>query len=82
MLKSGGCWVDAPSAYGPRNTLYKRFVCWTTKGVWADIFQILLCFGRLQHTPIQKNHGGRLDLRTASQIFVLTLEGTIGYGPG
>jgi transposase len=39
VLKSGGCWVDAPSAYGPRNTLYKRFVCWTTKGVWADIFQ-------------------------------------------
>ena len=28
VLKSGGRWVDAPAAYGPRKTLYNRFVRW------------------------------------------------------
>lgn len=31
-LKSGGRWVDAPSVYGPRKTLYNRFVRWRPKG--------------------------------------------------
>ena len=26
VLKSGGRWIDAPAAYGPRKTLYNRFV--------------------------------------------------------
>src|SRR5664279_483101 len=26
VLKSGGRWVDAPETYGPRKTLYNRFV--------------------------------------------------------
>jgi transposase len=25
-LKSRGCWIDAPAAYGPRKALYNRFV--------------------------------------------------------
>ena len=28
VLKSGGRWADAPSVYGPRKTLYNRFVRW------------------------------------------------------
>lgn len=28
MLKSGGRWIDAPETYGPRKTLYNRFVRW------------------------------------------------------
>ena len=28
VLKSGGRWVDAPPIYGPRKTLYNRFVRW------------------------------------------------------
>ena len=31
VLKSGGRWVDAPDAYGPRKTLYNRFVRWAAK---------------------------------------------------
>ena len=31
VLKSGGRWVDAPSVYGPRKTLYNRFVRWAAK---------------------------------------------------
>ena len=33
VLKSGGGrWIDAPQVYGPRKTLYNRFVRWADKG--------------------------------------------------
>ena len=38
VLKSGGRWADAPAVYGPRKTLYNRFVRWAAKGVWSDGF--------------------------------------------
>ena len=40
-LKSGGRWIDAPAVYGPRKTLYNRFVRWAAKGVWRDLFETL-----------------------------------------
>ncbi len=45
VLKSGGRWVDAPEVYGPRKTLYNRFVRWAAKGVWMDIFHALASAG-------------------------------------
>ena len=45
VLKSGGRWIDAPDAYGPRKTLYNRFVRWAAKGVWVDIFYALASAG-------------------------------------
>jgi transposase len=41
VLKSGGRWVDAPAEYGPRKTLYNRFVRWAEKGVWIALFEAL-----------------------------------------
>ena len=41
VLTSGGRWVDAPDVYGPRKTLYNRFVRWAAKGIWMDLFQAL-----------------------------------------
>ena len=41
VLKSGGRWIDAPGVYGPRKTLYNRYVRWAAKGVWVDLFQAL-----------------------------------------
>jgi transposase len=41
VLKSGSRWVDAPGVYGPRKTLYNRYVRWAAKGVWVDLFQAL-----------------------------------------
>ena len=41
VLKSGGRWSDAPPGYGPKKTLYNRFVRWADKGIWEDIFQSL-----------------------------------------
>ena len=45
VLRSGGRWVDAPAVYGPRKTLYNRFVRWATKGVWGDLFHALTSAG-------------------------------------
>ena len=45
VLKSGGRWVDAPETYGPRKTLYNRFVRWAAKGIWVDIFHALASAG-------------------------------------
>ena len=45
VLKSGCRWIDAPDVYGPRKTLYNRFVRWAAKGIWVDIFHALASAG-------------------------------------
>ena len=41
-LKNGGRWVDCPrEIYGPKKTLYNRFVRWAARGVWEGIFAAL-----------------------------------------
>ena len=41
VLKSGGRWADAPREYGPKKTLYNRFVRWAERGIWEGIFSAL-----------------------------------------
>ena len=42
VLKSGGRWTDAPrDVYGPKKTLYNRFVRWAERGIWERIFAAL-----------------------------------------
>ncbi len=41
VLKSGCRWIDAPPNYGPRKTLYNRYVRWAAKGVWTNLFHAL-----------------------------------------
>ena len=41
VLRSGCRWADVPPVYGPRKTLYNRFVRWAAKGVWMDVFHAL-----------------------------------------
>ena len=45
VLRSGCRWADAPSWYGPRKTLYNRFVRWAAKGVWSEVFEALAATG-------------------------------------
>ena len=45
VLKSGGRWVDAPPDYGPKKTLYNRYVRWAAKGIWTDLFHTLATAG-------------------------------------
>lgn len=44
-LRSGGRWIDVPASYGPRKTLYNRFVRWSAKGVWREVFEALAAAG-------------------------------------
>ena len=38
-------WVDAPAAFGPRETLYNRSVRWAAKGVRERVFRALAASG-------------------------------------
>ena len=40
VVKSGGRWVDAPACYGPRKTLYNRFVRWAARGYGRICLQL------------------------------------------
>lgn len=40
-LRCGGRWADCAGAYGPKKTLYNRFVRWAERGIWEDIFSAL-----------------------------------------
>lgn len=33
--RNGLRWRDAPAAYGPHTTLYRRWKCWSEKGIFA-----------------------------------------------
>ncbi len=46
-LQSDGRWIDVPAEYGPRKTLYNRFVRWSAKGVWQELFETLAAAGGL-----------------------------------
>jgi transposase len=41
VIRSGGRWADAPEAYGPKKTLYNRYVRWAERGIWENIFSAL-----------------------------------------
>ncbi len=41
VLQSGCRWSDSPLEYGPRKTLYNRFVRWAIKGRWELLFMEL-----------------------------------------
>lgn len=45
-LKCGGRWADCPrEIYGPKKTLYNRFVRWSERGVWECVFSALASAG-------------------------------------
>jgi transposase len=41
VILSGCRWSDAPLEYGPRKTLYNRFVRWAVRGIWEGVFMEL-----------------------------------------
>ena len=38
VLMSGCRWVDLPTEYGSKKTIYNRFVRWAAKAVWDNLF--------------------------------------------
>ena len=79
VLQSGCRWRDAPPGYGPYKTLYNRFVRWTRKGVWEDVFAQLSEAGGaplallLDSTPVKVHRsaaggkGGRPTRRSGAR---------------
>lgn len=41
ILRTGAPWRDLPDRYGPRTTVYNRYVRWGRRGVWKEIFDAL-----------------------------------------
>ena len=41
ILRTGAPWRDLPERYGPRTTVYNRYVRWGRKGVWKGVFDAL-----------------------------------------
>ena len=41
ILRTGAPWRDLPERYGPRTTVYNRYVRWGERGVWKGIFDAL-----------------------------------------
>jgi len=41
ILRTGAPWRDLPDRYGPRTTVYNRYVRWGERGVWKGIFDAL-----------------------------------------
>jgi len=41
MARSGAPWRDLPEAFGPWNSVYKRFARWQERRVWERVFAVL-----------------------------------------
>jgi hypothetical protein len=52
VLKSGCRWCDCPPEYGPPTTIYNRFVRWTRRGIWENLFRELARNGRSTNTQM------------------------------
>ena len=88
VVKSGGRWVDAPACYGPRKTLYNRFVRWAAKGIWQEMFVTLVAAGgppaevlidsthMKAHRSAGGGKGGRAPRRSASAEVAATASST------
>jgi len=42
ILCTGAPWRDLPERYGPRTTVYNRYIRWARRGIWKDIFDALV----------------------------------------
>ncbi|MDH7791341.1 transposase [Ochrobactrum sp. AN78] len=42
VLRTGCRWQDCPAVYGPSTTIYNRFHRWSAKGIWRQLFEVLV----------------------------------------
>lgn len=68
MIRNGLRWRDVPKAYGPRKTIYNRFIRWSRLGVFNRIFAELAAKGskpdRLMIDAIWKSCSATTIMRT------------------
>jgi transposase len=83
VLKNGGRWGDAPKEYGPKKTLYNRFVRWAVRGIWQDMFATLAASGGppaealldSTHIKVHRSAGGAKGGRRRTRSVVLVVGG-------
>jgi len=83
VLKSGCRWGDAPKDYGPKKTLYNRFVRWAVRGIWQDLFKVLAATGGppaeamldSTHIKVHRTAGGAKGGRKNRRSVVLVAGG-------
>lgn len=57
VIRNGLRWCDAPQDYGPRKTIYNRFIRWSRLGVFNRIFAELAAKGgRPERLMIDATH--------------------------
>ena len=42
ILLTGAQWRDLPERYGPRTTVYNRYISWARRRIWRGIFDALV----------------------------------------
>ena len=42
ILRTSAPWRDLPERYGPRTTVYNRYIRWARRGIWKGIFDALV----------------------------------------
>lgn len=66
VLRSGARWVDASPVYGPRKTLYNRFVRWAALGIWREVFETLTRAGGPSSPKLDRPSALRLAHHTTA----------------
>lgn len=67
-LRCGGRWSDCTDVYGPKKTLYNRFVRWSERGIWDCIFSVLV---GAEDAPVSRSTSVRAEEK-----------GTLAHGIG
>jgi transposase len=83
VLRVGCRWADCPKEYGPKKTIYNRFVRWAVRGIWEDIFAALAASGGppaeamldSTHIKVHRTAGGAKGGRKNRRSVVLVAGG-------
>lgn len=41
IVRTASPWRDLPEVFGEWNSVFRRFSCWSRKGVWQRIFEAM-----------------------------------------
>jgi putative transposase len=52
LARTGAPWRDLPEAFGPWNSVFRRFSRWAKRGVWSRILEVLSDDPDLEHLII------------------------------